>query len=150
VKQKAREAFQLKWTKLVCIFWLIWLILDSEKLIRISSAFLTPLVTRTYRGLDTEVVRDPAGHLRAAFVNWPRRDWACASYSFPKSGEIRKWGPIFDVGFCGRQHFAGEHTCYAFTGCMEGALQSGYRIARKLVARGQLPWAQTIPPMPTP
>jgi hypothetical protein len=28
----------------VCVFWLIWLIFDSEKLIRISSAFLTPLI----------------------------------------------------------------------------------------------------------
>ena len=35
------------------------------------------------------------------------------------------WGPKFSEGYRGKLHFAGEHTCYAFTGYMEGALQSG-------------------------
>jgi monoamine oxidase len=74
------------------------------------------------------------------FMNWPNEKWAMASYSFPKSGDIMRWGPKFSEGYCGRLHFAGEHTCYAFTGYMEGALQSGYRLARKLVMRDQIVW----------
>jgi monoamine oxidase len=110
----------------------------------------TACLQRTYKGLQAQILRDKSGNFRAEFVNWPTRDWAWASYSFPNCGDIMKWGPIFDVGFCGRLHFAGEHTCYAFTGYMEGALQSGYRLARKLAARDQVPWAQTVPPLPTP
>ena len=30
----------------------------------------------------------------------------------------------------GHLHFAGEHTCYAFVGYMEGALNSGASLAR--------------------
>ena len=32
----------------------------------------------------------------------------------------------------GRLHFAGEHTCYAFMGFMEGALNSGVRAAARI------------------
>jgi monoamine oxidase len=74
------------------------------------------------------------------FMNWPKEKWAHASYSFPKCGDIMRCGPIFSEGFQGRLHFAGEHTCYAFTGYMEGALQSGYRLARKLVLRDGKSW----------
>jgi monoamine oxidase len=74
------------------------------------------------------------------FVNWPTKPWAMASYSFPNCGDIMRWGPKFSEGYKGKIHFAGEHTCYAFTGYMEGALQSGYRLARKLVFRDGTPW----------
>jgi monoamine oxidase len=37
-----------------------------------------------------------------------------------------------------RLHFIGEHTCFAFTGWMEGALSSGVRLARKLAQRDGL------------
>jgi monoamine oxidase len=74
------------------------------------------------------------------FMNWPKEQWAQASYSFPKCGDITHWGPIFSEGYGGRLHFAGEHTCYAFTGYMEGALQSGYRLARRLVSRDGKSW----------
>jgi len=74
------------------------------------------------------------------FMNWPKEKWALASYSFPKSGDITRWGPKFSEGYGNRLHFAGEHTCYAFTGYMEGALQSGYRLARKLVLRDRKSW----------
>lgn len=80
------------------------------------------------------------------FVNWPTRDWAWASYSFPKCGDIITWGPKLSDGYDGKLHFAGEHTCYAFTGYMEGALQSGYRLARKIVRRDGKSWPQ--PPVP--
>jgi monoamine oxidase len=52
------------------------------------------------------------------------------------------WGPKLSDGYEGKVHFAGEHTCYVFTGYMEGALQSGYRLARKLVHRDGQKWSQ--------
>jgi monoamine oxidase len=73
-------------------------------------------------------------------VNWPTELWALASYSFPKCGDIMRWGPKFSEGYGGKLHFAGEHACYAFTGYMEGALESGYRLARKLVHRDEGTW----------
>lgn len=74
------------------------------------------------------------------FMNWPKEKWTQASYSFPHCGDITRWGPKFTDGYGGRLHFAGEHTCYAFTGYMEGALQSGYRLARNLAFRDQIRW----------
>lgn len=74
------------------------------------------------------------------FMNWPKEEWAQASYSFPNCGDITRWGPKFSEGYGDKLHFVGEHTCHAFTGYMEGALQSGYRLARKLVLRDEMPW----------
>ena len=58
-----------------------------------------------------------------------------ASYSFPNCGDIMNWELKFSEGYKAKIHFVGEHTCYAFTGYVEGALQSGYRLARKLIFR---------------
>jgi monoamine oxidase len=80
-----------------------------------------------YRGIVHEVVQ-------SRFMNWPDDEWACASYSFPAPGEVTTVGPWLHRGL-GRLHFAGEHTCYAFVGYMEGALNSGLRVARQIVAR---------------
>jgi monoamine oxidase len=35
----------------------------------------------------------------------------------------------------GRLHFAGEHACYKFVGYMEGALNSGVSVAKRIAAR---------------
>jgi monoamine oxidase len=74
------------------------------------------------------------------FMNWPNEKWTMASYYFPRLNEVTSWGPFWKAGFEGRLHFAGEHTSYAFMGYMEGALSSGYRLARRLAIRdGVLP-----------
>jgi monoamine oxidase len=86
-----------------------------------------------YKGVSSKVSNPQ-------FVNWPKRKWSKASYSFPKCGETLRWGPKFETGFGGKLQFAGEHTCYAFTGYMEGALQSGFRLARKIVSRDGGQW----------
>jgi monoamine oxidase len=53
-------------------------------------------------------------------------------YYFPRRGDIMKWGVFWKKGYQGWLHFAGEHTCFAFVGYMEGALASGFRLARRL------------------
>jgi monoamine oxidase len=66
------------------------------------------------------------------FMDWPGDEWTRGAYSFPAPGEVVTMGPILREGL-GRLHFAGEHTCPAFVGYMEGALSSGTRIARRLI-----------------
>jgi monoamine oxidase len=44
-------------------------------------------------------------------------------------------GPILREGIDKRLHFAGEHACYAFVGYMEGALNSGVALAKRLAER---------------
>jgi monoamine oxidase len=68
------------------------------------------------------------------FVNWHNDPLARGSYSFPAPGQTTTIGPLLQQGL-GRLHFAGEHCCPAFVGYMEGALQSGVRLARRLAER---------------
>lgn len=69
------------------------------------------------------------------FMNWPAEPWTGASYSFPAPGEVLATGPLLYNGLAGRVHFAGEHCSYAFVGYMEGALNSGAALARRLAQR---------------
>lgn len=78
--------------------------------------------------------------VRERFMDWPSDALTRAGYSFPAPGEVTTVGPALRAGVGGRLHFAGEHCCYAFVGYMEGALQSGLAVARRLAARdGLLP-----------
>jgi monoamine oxidase len=72
---------------------------------------------------------------KGVMMDWPRNKWTKGSYSFPKPGEVTRVGPLLRSGYLGRVHFAGEHTCYAFTGYMEAALQSGIRVAEQIAKR---------------
>jgi len=71
---------------------------------------------------------------RARFMDWPSDAWVKGSYSFPAPGEVTTMGPQLQQPLAGRVFLAGEHTCYAFVGYMEGALQSGARAARRIIA----------------
>lgn len=74
-----------------------------------------------------------AAHARSQrFMDWPSEAWTLGGYAFPAPGEITRLGAAVDAGM-GPVHFAGEHTCYAFIGYMEGALQSGIRAAQKTI-----------------
>jgi monoamine oxidase len=75
--------------------------------------------------------------VKSRFVNWRDDPLAQGSYSFPAPGEVTTIGPRLMDGL-DRLHFAGEHCCYAFIGYMEGALQSGVRLAKKLAKRDGL------------
>jgi monoamine oxidase len=74
---------------------------------------------------------------KGKFIDWPGDPWTRASYSCPSPGQVTTLGPILQSGL-GRLHFAGEHTCYAFGGYMEGALRSGLDVAKRLAARDGL------------
>lgn len=72
--------------------------------------------------------------VKAKFINWQADPFVGGSYSFPAPGEVTTFGPRLIEGL-GRLHFAGEHCCYAFIGYMEGAMQSGVRLAKRLAER---------------
>jgi monoamine oxidase len=88
---------------------------------------------------DTDLVRELdaihpgiAPHvLKTRFIAWPNEKYTAGGYSFPAPGEITTIGPLLQRGL-GRLQFAGEHCCYKFAGYMEGALQSGIAIAKRL------------------
>jgi monoamine oxidase len=94
-----------------------------------TAAYIREL-SRAFPGTEKELVD-------ARFKNWPEDPFVRASYAFPAKGDITRWGPIFDKGV-DSLHFAGEHTCYAYIGYMEGALQSGIRVANRLMVRDKL------------
>lgn len=76
------------------------------------------------------------GHQRETtrFMDWPSDPFAMGGYSFPGLGQVTRMGPLLQAGV-GRLHFAGEHACPQFAGYMEGALQSGVAVARRLARR---------------
>jgi len=73
--------------------------------------------------------------VRGLFLDWPSDPWSRAGYSFPAPGEVTALGPRLREPVHGRIHLAGEHCSYAFVGYMEGALQSGVQVARRLAGR---------------
>jgi monoamine oxidase len=82
---------------------------------------------KVYRGIRPSFVK-------ARFMDWPSDPWSKASYSFPAPGQVTSQGPTLRAGM-GRLHFAGEYTSYAFMGYMEGALESGAAVARRIAVR---------------
>jgi monoamine oxidase len=66
-------------------------------------------------------------------VNWIDNAWISAGYSFPAPRQVTMHGPILFEGL-GRLHFAGEYTSYQFVGYMEGALNSGAALAKRMMA----------------
>lgn len=75
-----------------------------------------------------------AAFVRSRFMNWPSDEWTMGGYSFPAPGEVTTLGPRLREGLP-RLHFAGEHTSYAFIGYMEGGLNSGASLARRIAER---------------
>src|SRR5687767_3516470 len=86
----------------------------------------------TYLAELQKIYRGVRGsYVRARFMDWPGDRWTMGSYSFPGPGQVTAQGPTLYNGI-GRLHFAGEHTSYAFVGFMEGALNAGAALARRL------------------
>lgn len=87
--------------------------------------------------------------IRSRFMEWPKHPWTMQGYSFPAPGQVTTIGPILWKGIGERIHFAGEHCSYQFVGYMEGGLNSGVQIARRLAARDGLNVPEIMmPPAP--
>jgi monoamine oxidase len=102
-----------------------------------------------YTAALTEIYPNyPANFRRGRFMDWPGEMWTGAGYSFPAPRQVTTMGPMLHAGI-GSLHFAGEHTCYKFVGYMEGALNSGVSVAKRIAARdagAALPAAREIAP----
>ncbi len=72
--------------------------------------------------------------VKGQFMDWIADPWSRAGYSFPAPGQVTTIGPALRAGL-GRLHFTGEHTCYQFVGYMEGALNSGASLAKRIATR---------------
>jgi len=76
-------------------------------------------------------------------MDWSKQEWTRGGYSCPTLGQVtgaaeRLYNP------CGRLVWAGEHTCMAFFGYMESALQSGMHAARIIGEVEEIPEVQRI------
>jgi len=81
-----------------------------------------------------KIYRDYATNTYATrFEAWPTEQWTGAGYSFPRPGEVCTALKKLNEPFNNTLYFAGEHTCTAFFGYMEGGLQSGMRVAKKIM-----------------
>jgi monoamine oxidase len=74
--------------------------------------------------------------VKARFMDWPKEPWTLAGYSFAAPGQVTTMGPMLYNGLAGgRLRFAGEATCYKFVGYMEGALNSGASLAKRMALK---------------
>jgi len=72
--------------------------------------------------------------VRSRWMEWPADPWTLAGYSMMAPGQVTTAAPRLRAGL-GRLHFAGEHCSTAFAGYMEGALESGVAVARRIAKR---------------
>ncbi|WP_426611634.1 flavin monoamine oxidase family protein [Bradyrhizobium sp. McL0616] len=94
---------------------------------RAVDAFYAKRIGDVYDGYVEHLAGEPE------FMAWPRDEWTAAGYSCPAPGEVCRAGPLLEKGFKDRLFFAGEHTCFAYFGYMEGALQSGQAAADAII-----------------
>jgi len=90
-------------------------------------AFYATRIGELYKGYAAHLDSQPE------FMAWPRDEWTAAGYSCPAPGEVCRAGPLLYRGVRDRLFFAGEHTCFAYFGYMEGALESGRAAAGAIV-----------------
>lgn len=71
---------------------------------------------------------------RLTVMDWPGDPLVQGSYTFPAPGQLTRFGAALG-DTSGLIAFAGEHCSPAFTGYMEGALESGVRVGTALAAQ---------------
>lgn len=72
---------------------------------------------------------------KPVFMDWPGSPFVGAGYSFPAPGQVTSVAPLLSQSHHhGKLHFAGEACCQKFVGYMEGALQSGVAVAKRIAA----------------
>ncbi len=105
---------------------------SAQDIVNMSDAkrdlFYKDEMNRIYPGYDEYLINKK-------FMNWPKEPWTEAGYSFPNTGEVCTKIKKLNEGYNERMFFAGEHTCMAFVGYMEGALQSGANAANKILEK---------------
>lgn len=74
-----------------------------------------------------------AAFIESRFMDWPGNPDAGAGYAFPAPGELTAVGPRLAAGL-GPIRFAGEWASPPFPGYMEGALESGTRVGRRIAS----------------
>lgn len=90
--------------------------------------YFTTGLEKIYRGFEREVTA-------AKYMDWPAEEWTRGGYSCPDRGQVM--GAARNLySPADRLVWAGEHTCTAYFGYMEAALQSGMHAA-SLIARGE-------------
>ncbi|MEO7963013.1 MAG: FAD-dependent oxidoreductase [Gemmatimonadaceae bacterium] len=78
---------------------------------------------------------------KVSFDDWPRNPWTLGSYSFFRVGQYQRFAGA-EREMAGSCHFAGECTSIDAQGYLEGAVESGTRAAREvLAATGFVPHA---------
>jgi monoamine oxidase len=70
---------------------------------------------------------------RVAFDDWPNHPWTLGSYSYWRVGQAQRIAGAEGEAVDGC-HFAGEHTSLDAQGYLEGAVESGQRAAREVLA----------------
>ncbi len=76
-----------------------------------------------------------AAYTGAAYEDhWVRDPWVKGAYSFYKVGQYATFGSIAAAAQ-GRVHFAGEHTSINNQGFLDGAVETGARAAKEIVAQ---------------
>jgi monoamine oxidase len=84
------------------------------------------------KSMDEVLPGYEAAHLKSEFVDWPSDPWTHGGYSFPLPGQFLSQARILRNGI-GHLHFAGEHASNGFIGYMEGGLESGVSVAKRLI-----------------
>jgi monoamine oxidase len=70
---------------------------------------------------------------RAKLDHWPSNPWTHGAYAYYKVGQYTSFGGI-EGAREGECHFCGEHTSLGAQGFMEGAVETGERAAREVIA----------------
>ena len=97
---------------------------------RHASALATEFLTR----IEPVMPGLAAGYTGVStFDDWPRNPWSLGSYSYYRVGQYTRFAGAEGeaVGSC---HFCGEHTSIDAQGYLEGAVESGERAAREILA----------------
>jgi monoamine oxidase len=87
------------------------------------------------RELDNLFPGTTAHLQKQSFWLWPEERWTRCGYSAPAPGEVSRVYPLLETGWQDKLFFAGEYASPGFYGHMEGGLQSGAMLAKRLAQR---------------
>jgi monoamine oxidase len=91
---------------------------------------------KLYKGFEAEMEKTTP-------VNWSTKEWTMTGYSCPTIGQVTSAAERLYKAH-ERLVWAGEHTCMAFFGYMEAALQSGMHAAQVIAEKEGIPEVKRI------